>query len=147
MQTRALTGPTSIPSLFEDFFRPLSEWFDDSRLISRVNTLPAVNVKEKSDHYTVTMAAPGLKKDDFKIEVENNMLIIGSEKEEKNEVEDEKFTRKEYSYSSFTRSFNLPDDVKQDQIDARYEDGVLKITLPRKGEVKKTTATKMIAVK
>jgi HSP20 family protein len=75
------------------------------------------------------------------------MLTISSEKEEKKEVKDEPFTRKEYNYTSFSRSFTLPEDVKQDAIGARYEDGVLSIQLPRKEDAKKLTASKMIAVK
>jgi HSP20 family protein len=87
-----------------------------------------------------------LKKDDFKIEVEGNMLGISCEKEESKEEKDKKYTRKEYSYSSFSRSFNLPDGIDQDKIDARYEDGVLRIILPRKEEAKKMSG-KNIAVK
>lgn len=109
--------------------------------------MPAVNVTEDPDHYTVSLAAPGLKKSDFHIDIEGNMLSISSETEEKKEVKEEKYTRQEYSYSSFSRSFNLPEDVKQDAIDAVYEDGVLNIRLPRKEEAKKTTASKRIAVK
>ena len=95
----------------------------------------------------VSLAAPGLKKDEIKIDVEGNMLTISSEKEEKIEEKDKKFTRKEYSYSSFSRSFTLPEDVKAESIDAHYENGVLEIKLPRKEETKKIAATKKIAVK
>ena len=93
------------------------------------------------------MAAPGMKKEDFKINVDGNMLTISSEKEEKKEEKDEKYTRKEYSYSSFSRSFTLPEDVKQDALDAKYEDGVLNLRLPRREDAKKATASKRIAVK
>ena len=75
------------------------------------------------------------------------MLTISSEKEEKKEEKDEKYTRKEYSYSSFSRSFTLPEDVKQDAIDAKYEDGILNLRLPRREDAKRTTASKRIAVK
>lgn len=147
MSTRALTKPASMPTLFEDFFKPWSQWFDDGAMMSRAVTLPSVKLKENGDHYTVSLAAPGLKKEDFRIDVENNLLTISSEKEENKEEKDEKFTRKEYSYSSFSRSFSLPEDVKQEAIDARYNDGELKITLPRKMETNKATASKKIAVK
>ena len=150
MPTRSLIKPTLSPSLFNDFLKPWNEWFDDSR----VNSMPAVNITENSNHYIVSLAAPGLKKDDFKIDIDGNMLTISAEKEEKKEEEeekkeekDEKITRKEYSYSSFSRTFTLPEDVKQDAIDARYEEGVLNIRLPRKEDAKKTTAFKRIAVK
>jgi HSP20 family protein len=146
MSTRALTRP-SVPTLFEDFFKPWTQWFDDGGLMSRRANIPAVNIRENGDHYTVTLAAPGLKKEDFTIDVDGNMLTISSEKEESKEQKEDKFTRKEYSYSSFSRSFTLPEDVKQEAIDARYENGELKILLPRKQEAKKTAATKHIAVK
>ena len=146
MSTRALSRPAGMP-LFDDFFKPWTQWFDDGGLMTRTALVPAVNIKENGDHYTVSLAAPGLKKDDFKIDVDGNMLTISSEKEESKEEKDEKFTRKEYSFSSFTRSFTLPEDVKPESIDARYDNGELKIVLPRKEEAKKTAATKRIVVK
>jgi HSP20 family protein len=147
MATRALTRSLMTPSLFDDFFKPWNEWFDKPTLFERMMTTPAVNVKEDPDNYTVSLAAPGLKKEDFKIDMEGNMLTISCEKETTGEEKDEKFTRKEYDYFSFSRSFTLPEDVKQDAIDARYEDGVLNIRLPRLEEAKKIAATKTIAVK
>lgn len=138
---------SAMPSVFEDFFKPWSQWFDDSALVSRVANMPAVNIRENGSHYTVTLAAPGLKKEDFHIDLDGNMLTISSEKEEKKEEKDEKFTRKEYSYTSFSRSFTLPDDAKPDAIDARYENGELKIILPRKEESKKAATAKRIDVK
>ena len=147
MSARAITKAPSMPSVFEDFFKPWSQWFDDGGLTNRRMNIPAVNIKENGNHYTVTLAAPGLKKDDFKIDVEGNMLTISSEKEENKEEKDEKFTRKEYSYSSFSRSFTLPEDVKQEAIDAHYENGELKIMLPRREELKNGAGTKRIAVK
>lgn len=146
MSTKALTRQSAMPTIFEDFFRPWNQWFDDGALVGKVTNLPAVNIRENGDHYTVTLAAPGLKKEDISINIENNMLTIRSEKEETTESKEEKYTRKEYSYNSFSRSFSLPEDVKQEAIDARYEDGELKITLPRKEEAKKATASKQIAV-
>ena len=147
MSTRALTRSITTPSLFDDFFKPWNEWFDNGGSLGKTMTMPAVNVREDKDSYTVSLAAPGLKKEDFNVDVEGNMLTISSEKEEKKEEGDEKFTRKEYSYSAFSRSFNLPEDVKQDAIDARYENGVLNIRLPRKEEAKKLAASKKVAVK
>ena len=147
MSTRALTKSTAVPTLFDDFFKPWNEWFDESRFFGRVMTMPSVNITENANHYNVSLAAPGLKKDDFKIDVDGNMLTISSEKEKKKEEKDERVTRKEYSYSSFSRSFTLPEDVKQDAIDAKYEDGVLNIRLPRKENGKKAAASKRIAVK
>ena len=94
----------------------------------------------------VSLAVPGMKKDDFNIDIEGNMLTISSEKEENKEEKEKRFTRKEYSYSSFSRSFTLPDEVEVQKIEARYEDGVLKIRLPFNQEVKKPMA-KHIAIK
>ena len=147
MPTRALTKSAVVPSLFDDFFKPWNEWFDDTRFFSRVATIPTVNITENSNHYNVALAAPGLKKDDFKIDVDGNMLTISSEKEEKKEEKDEKYTRKEYSFSSFSRSFTLPEDVKEEAIEASYENGVLNLKLPRKENGKKVAASKRIAVK
>ena len=147
MSTRALTKSLATPSLFDDFFQPWNEWFNSGSVPERMTTIPAVNVTENKEYYTVSLAVPGLKKEDFKIDIEANMLTISSEREVKEEEKDEKFTRKEYSYYSFSRSFTLPEDVKQDSIDARYENGVLNIRLPRLEETKKLAASKRIAVK
>jgi len=147
MSTRAITKPASAPSLFDDFFKPWNEWFDDRRFFNRVNNVPSVNITENNNSYNVALAAPGLKKEDFKIDVDGNMLTISSEKEERKEEKDEKYTRKEYSYSSFSRSFTLPEDVKEESIEASYENGVLNLKLPRKENGKKTAASKRIAVK
>jgi HSP20 family protein len=148
MNTRTVAKRTQrIPSFFEDFFnKPLLDLFD-SGLSSRRMSVPAVNITERKDDYLVSMAAPGLKKEDFKIDVEGNLLTISSEKEEENEEKSEKYTRQEYSYSSFERSFTLPDEVNKDQIDARYQDGVLELVLPKKEEAKKMAISKKIAVK
>jgi len=146
MRTQALekTGK-AFPTVFDDFFKPWNEWFD-SGLLSRVKSVPAVNITETKDKYQVSMAAPGMKKNDFKIDLEGNMLTISSEKEETKEEKDKKFTRKEYNYSSFSRSFTLPEEINKEKIDAKYDNGILKIALPRKEEAKKLAA-KHIAVK
>jgi len=147
MGTQALAKLSErMPSVFDDFFKPWNEWFDKGGLFARTMNVPAVNITEQKDTYQVSLAAPGLKKDDFKIDVDGNMLTISSEKEETKEEKDKKFTRKEYSYSSFSRSFTLPEEINKEKIEAKYEDGVLKISLPRKEEAKKPAA-KHIAVK
>lgn len=147
MATKALTRPAFMPSLIEDFFKPFNQWFDDSGLVRRINTIPAVNITENKDFYTVSLAAPGLTKEDFKIAIEDNMLTISSQKEEKKEEKEHRFTRQEYSFTSFTRSFTMPVDVKPEAIEARYENGVLNIQLPRKEETKEALASKRIALK
>ena len=147
MGTQALSKVSErMPSVFDDFFKPWNEWFDNGGLLSKTMNVPAVNITEQKNDYLVSLAAPGLKKEDFKIDVDGNMLTISSEKEETREEKDKKFTRKEYSYSSFSRSFTLPEEINKEKIEAKYEDGVLKISLPRKEEAKKPAA-KNIAVK
>ena len=146
METKALTRLNeSMPSVFDDFFRPWTDLFDTGGWNMRPMNVPAVNITEHPNEYLVSLAAPGMKKEDFKIDVDGNILTISSEKEENKEDKNKKFTRKEYSYSSFSRCFSLPEEIKQENINAKYEDGVLKISLPRKEESKKP-ATKKIAV-
>ena len=147
MTKQALTTTTErFPALFDDFFKPWNEWFgNDNRFWGTVR-VPSVNITENKDEYNVSLAVPGMKKDDFKIDVNGNMLTISCEKDETKEDKDKKYTRKEYSYTSFSRSFTLPEEINREKIDARYEDGLLKISLPRKEEVKKFAA-KQIAVK
>ena len=147
MSTRALTKPVMSPFLFDDFFKPWNEWFENSSFPAKTLTVPAVNVTEDANQYLVSLAAPGLTVKDFQIDVEGNTLTIRSEKEESKEEMEGKYTRREFSYASFSRSFSLPEDVKQDAIDAKYEDGVLNIRLPRKENGKKAAASKRIAVK
>ncbi len=149
MSTRALTrnGGETLPALFDDFIRPWNIWFDKSSLIGNTLDVPAVNITDTKDEFNVSMAVPGMKKDDFSIEVEGNMLTISCKKEEKNEEKESKYTRKEYNYSSFSRSFTLPDEVNKEKIDAHYEDGVLKLRLPKKEEAKKVIVNKHITVK
>lgn len=137
---------TRFPSLLPNFFTPLNSWFDGGDL-EREITIPAVNITEQKDDYLISLAAPGLKKDDFNISVEGNMLTISCEKEEENEENDQRYNRREYNYSSFERSFTLPDEVNKDKVDAKYEHGVLKLVLPKKEEAKKAAISKQIAVK
>ena len=149
MSAKALTKAGSpFPNLFSDFFKPWSEWFDsDGFFNGRTMNVPAVNIAENKNDYTVSLAAPGMKKEDFKIEVDGSMLTISSEKEESAAENEARYTRKEYSYSSFSRSFTLPEHVNKDSITAGYNDGVLSLTLPKKEEVKKISGSRQIAVK
>jgi HSP20 family protein len=100
--------------------------------------LPAVNVAETEKEFKIEMAAPGLERKDFKVEVENGMLCINSEKEEENVEEKKNYTRREYAYNSFSRSFSLPDNSLPEKINAKYENGILHIAIPKK----ETTITK-----
>jgi len=125
------------PSLFDRFFdNELFDW--SNKNYSNTNTtLPSVNIKEDDDGFEVEMAAPGFNKEDFKIELNNSVLSVSSEKEVKNETkEGQQFTRKEFSYQSFSRSFTLPNIVEGDKISAKYENGLLVISIPKKEEAK-----------
>ena len=125
------------PKVFNDFFdKELSDWTNSN--FSDTNTsLPAVNIKNTKDEYIVEVAAPGMNKKDFKINLKDNLLTIASEKEDEKKDDDEGYTRREYSYQSFSRSFTLPDNiVDSDKISAKYEEGELVITIPKKEEAK-----------
>jgi len=147
MQTPALSRiKDRVPSVFNDFFKPWNEWFDNGGLMNRFNEVPSVNIVEQKDAYNVSLAAPGLKKGDFNIDIDGNMLTISCEKEENKEEKEKKFTRREYNYTSFSRSFTLPEEINREKIEASYTDGVLHIVLPRREDNKKVSA-KHIAVK
>lgn len=125
------------PNLFDRLFD--NDFFDwSNRNFSDTNTtLPSVNIKEDNNGFEVEMAAPGFDKKDFIIELNNNVLTVKSEKQnEKETKDDEQFTRREFSYQSFSRSFTLPSSVKGDKISAKYDNGILKISIPKKDEAK-----------
>ena len=97
-------------------------------------TLPAANIIEADDHFNIELAAPGKKKSDFTIELDEGVLTISSETETKSTEKDGSFTRKEFGYSSFKRSFNIPETVSADKISASYKEGILTVSLPKKAE-------------
>ncbi len=128
----------TVPSFLDRFFDgDVMDW-NTRNFAGNNSTLPAVNVKENDDEFMIEVAAPGLKKNDFKVNYENGMLTISSEsKEEKQEKDGEKITRCEFSYQSFQRSFSVPENVvNADKIAAKYEDGILHVALPKREEVK-----------
>ena len=128
----------SFPSLIDSLFsRDLMDW-SNTNFSSTNTTLPAVNVKENDEEYEIEVAAPGMKKNDFKINLDNNQLTISSEiKKEDSTKEIDQYTRREFSYQSFQRSFTLPNNVVDgDKIAAKYTDGILTIKLPKRDEVK-----------
>ncbi len=125
------------PSMFNRFFEnDLFDW--STRNFSNTNTtLPSVNIREDENGFEVDMAAPGFEKKDFKIELLNNLLTISSEKKVETETkEGQQFTRQEFSYQSFSRSFTLPNTVEGEKIQAKYENGILKVAIPKKEEAK-----------
>jgi HSP20 family protein len=124
-------------NVVNDFFNTdLFDW--SNRHFSDTNTtLPAVNIKETADAFVVEMAAPGMAKEDFKIQLNNDVLTISSEKKNEAETkEGETYTRLEFSYQSFSRSFSLPKSVDAEKISAKYDNGVLRIDIPKKEEAK-----------
>lgn len=131
----------TMPSILDDFFnRDLFNWGSDA--INTGNSLPKVNIKETAEAFEVEMAAPGMNKTDFKIELDGNMLSISSEKQNNQEQkEGENYSRREFSYQSFYRTFHLPKDVVDaDRINAKYENGLLCLTIPKKEEAKQKPA-------
>ncbi|MEZ4842083.1 MAG: Hsp20/alpha crystallin family protein [Flavobacteriaceae bacterium] len=137
------TGIPVFPTLLDDFFR---DWSTTN--FSETNTtLPAVNIRENDDQFTVEVAVPGMEKEDFQIDLDNNILTISSEKKIENEETNDKYTRREYSYQSFKRSFTLPKNVvDSDKIAATYKNGELVIAIPKREEAKPKPA-RLIEVK
>lgn len=107
---------------------------------NRGSTLPRVNITETDEDFTVEMAAPGMKRDDFNIELDNDLLVISAEMQQENENKNSSYTRREFSYESFRRSFHLPNTVEGDKIKAKYEDGMLRLIIPKKEEAKRKPA-------
>ncbi len=103
-------------------------------------SLPMVNIKETSDAYFVEMAVPGLKKSDFDIDLDNQVLSISTETDEAHEQKEDNYTRREFGYSSFQRTFTLPETVDDGKIEAKYDEGILSIHLPKKQEAKQKPA-------
>ncbi|HYX05682.1 MAG TPA: Hsp20/alpha crystallin family protein [Bacteroidales bacterium] len=122
------------PSFVDEFFgTDLLNNFFETR--TGINT-PAVNIVEGKDDFRIEVAAPGLDKKDFKIDIDNNMLSISAEKENKVKEEEDNYVRREFGYTSFKRTFTLPDSVNADQIKATHKEGILQITIPKKEEAR-----------
>ncbi|GAB3538161.1 Hsp20/alpha crystallin family protein [Pontibacter brevis] len=138
----------TIPSLFDDSI--MGDWFNwPMNSNSERGSVPAVNVRETGDAYELEVAAPGMTKQDFKVELDNNMLVISAQKEDKHEEENvkENYTRREFNYQSFVRTFSLPERlVEGDKISAKYHDGILHIAVPKTEEAKVKPA-KQIEIK
>lgn len=129
---------SGMPTLFNDFFtRDLWNWGLENNSTTNT-TIPAVNVREDNDNFYVEVAAPGMKKEDFSVELDGSTLTISSEHENREEQkEGEKYSRREFSYQSFQRVFELPAHVVDaEHIEAKYENGLLHLTVPKKEEAK-----------
>ena len=133
----------SFRSILDDFWGP--DFFEPRWVRTPFINTPAVNIKDNEGDFIVEVAAPGLTKDDFKVSIENNILSISCEKEEKKEEKDENYTREEFNYSAFSRSFSLPENIDTDSVEAMYREGVLTLTL-KKLEIE-TPTSKTIAIK
>jgi len=123
--------PHVLSDVFQNFFDN-----DSVDFFNRKGQDPAANILEHPDSFELDLAAPGLKKDDFKIHLENNVLTISSEVKDEKEEEEKNYTRKEFHYSSFSRSFTLPRSVDLEKIMADYENGILKVMLPKKDDAR-----------
>ncbi len=124
----------AFPRFTDEFFGKdlLADIFDNRLGI----TTPSVNIIEGQDIFRIEVAAPGYGKEDFRLDLQNNVLTVSSEKDQKTENDDEKIMRREFSYCSFNRSFALPNTVDAEKISANYKDGVLTILIPKKEEAK-----------
>jgi HSP20 family protein len=127
----------SFPSLLNRFFEgDMADW-STTNFAGSNSTLPAVNIKETDHDFMIEVAAPGMKKEDFRVNYDNGRLTISSERKDESEEKEGKYTRKEYSYQSFQRSFTVPETVVNgEKIGAKYSEGILHITLPKRDEIK-----------
>ena len=121
--------PFYMPNLLDDDFLPT--------LSSRTSSMPAVNIREDEKNYILELAIPGMDKKDLKIDISEDVLTISSESKEENTEERDGYKKKEFNYSSFCRSFYIPDNVNRDKIGANYKDGILTVSLPKLEEEKR----------
>lgn len=136
---------SSLPN-FSSWVDNLLESGMETGFLSNFNagiTLPAVNIKENADEFFLEIAVPGMKKSDFNIDIDNKILSISSETKEEHEKEEENYTRREFGYSSFKRTFTLPDTIASDKINAQYKDGILTVHLPKREEAKEKPAKRI----
>lgn len=139
--TKSLQRNHSVDPWLNDVF---DSFFNDNGLRrSFLSKTPSVNISEKDNGFEVELATPGLKKEDFSISIEKDILTISAEKKEEKEVEDKKYSKREFNYTSFSRSFTLPENIDEESIDAKYENGILSISLTKK---ENTDTKKMIAI-
>ena len=126
--TRRSFRPFYMPDLFDDDFLPV--------LSNRTNSMPSVNIREDEKFYNLELAVPGIDKKDLKIDINEDVLTVSSEARNESEESRDGYKRKEFSYSSFSRSFYIPENVNRDKIEANYKDGVLTVGLPKQEEDK-----------
>jgi HSP20 family protein len=128
-----------LPTIRRTFSPFLSNLFDDEFfpvLTNRTSSMPAVNIKESDKDFILELAVPGIDKKDLKIDINDDVVTISSESRSEKEEDNDGYKRKEFSYSTFCRSFYLPENVNRDKIQASYKDGILKVELPKQEEEK-----------
>ena len=130
------------PGFIDVFDSLINDTFFSDRMMTRV---PAANISESEDSFHVELAAPGLKKEDFKLKLENNVLSISVEQKTENNEDNRNYAKREYSYTSFVRSFTLPESADENSIEAKYTDGVLGIDIRKREEAK--TVSRQIEIK
>jgi len=136
----------SFPALFDDLFSREVFNLGNNNFSDTRTTVPSVNIKETPDNYEVEVAAPGMDKQDFSIKLDGNLLTVASAKTQRQESSEDNYTRREFSYQSFQRTFELPKNVvDEDGINASYENGLLRLTIPKREEVKQK-APRMIEI-
>jgi len=124
------------PTLFSDIFND-AKFFGRNWLEKEFGqSLPAVNIHESGKYFSLEFAAPGFKKENFKVSIDENILTISAEKQEEKNEETKRYTRREFSYNSFSRSFTLPENINSEGIDAKYINGILTLSVPKKEETK-----------
>jgi HSP20 family protein len=142
-----LRDPGWVPATFRkwmDTFWDTDLFFDDE--FAKGEWIPAVNILDKKDRYEIEVAAPGMKKADFDVTVENGVLYIKAEHKEEKKEEKENYQRREFAYNAFKRALTLPEDVKEESVEAKYEDGILRLVMKRTKPVEKKDVKK-IAIK
>jgi len=135
--TKRTFSPFYMSNLFDDDFFPV--------LSNRNSSMPAVNIREDEQNYSLELAVPGIDKKDLKIDINEDVLTISSETKNVNEEEKDGYKRKEFSFSSFCRSFYIPENVNRDNIGASYKDGILTVELPKQEE-EKTKITRQVKI-
>ncbi len=135
-----LRGSAIFPGWVDDFFTAPMWQNPDAKMNS---SMPAVNIKEDDNQFNIDVAAPGMNKNDFSIDLNHNILTISAKKEETKEDKNTKISRREFNYTSFQRSFTLPNFVNSEEIKAAYHDGILSITIPKKEEAKEKAPKKI----
>lgn len=135
----------NFPTVFSDLF-DYDKFFGGQFLKELDRSLPATNVIETDKEFKIELSVPGFKKEDFKVNLENEVLTISAETKEEKKEEKEKFTRKEFTYNSFSRSFQLPKTASDEKINAKYDNGILKVNINKKPEAIKQNNKKQIQV-